>query len=565
MARQALARVCRYVAYAAVALNVMSLVRPVLLPDFLVGHDAGAHQTYVFLFTRALEQGQVPVRWVEGVADGMGQPLFNHYQVGFYYMVALLHGVGLELTLALKLMVAIAWTGGATFMFLLCRPLGSLPAILAATVFVSSPYLLVDVYVRSAYPELTAIALMPGVLWAMLGVLRTGRRRYVCVLALTTALLLTSHLPATLVIAPVAAGVLVASGIVHRRPRRHVLLVGVGGLVGAGMAAFYVLPAILQLDAIHINRVTSDAFDYHRHFVRPAWWFDRSWGYAGSGQGADDQMSFQVGVVQWLVLAATVGLLATPRFRRHVSASTTAMLGWLSVVAGALFMMTAAAAPLWELVWPMTFIQFPWRLLMLPAIACGVLAAVLLSAVRDRFMQAVLVVCVVAVQWQMTAPYRAIASARERSAMDIDDPAWPTTERARDAAFREPAYDPITVGQQRAPARGRWTVDGEADVTAVSVTDAHLDLAISAPKAVRFVVHSAAYPGWQLTVDGEAVPPAIDDASGYMAIDVPAGSHRVTAAFRRDGTRTVAELISLTSFIAWLTLAIGPPGWRRPG
>lgn len=556
--RPRLAEAWAYLAYAAVVLGIVPLAHPVLLPDVLAGHDAAAHQTYAFLFERALAQGQVPVRWVEGVADGLGQPLFNHYQAGFYYLVVLVHWSGPDLSLAVKLTVAIAWAGGAVFMFLLCRPLGSLPAALASAVFAWSPYLLVDAYVRSAYPELAAIALAPGVLWSVDGLLRTGRRMFLGWLALTLALLLVTHLPTALIVAPVAIGFAAGSWVAHGRPWPRLRLVAAGGLLGAGLAAFYVVPAIVQLDAIQIGRVTSGGFDYHRHFVEPAWWFDRSWGYAGSGQGAGDRLSLQLGIVQWGVLAAAAALLAMPRLIARLPVPAVAIAGWLSAVAGALFLMTAPSAFVWDAIGPLRFIQFPWRLLMVPAIACGVLAAIVLSGVRDRRVQAAIVLCVVALQWQQTGPYRASASTRARAVMPIDDAAWPATDNARTSAFREPAYDPISAAGERTPARGRWTVAGKAEVTPVSVTDARLELAIAAPEPVALTIHSPFYPGWRITVDRRPVAPSVDGASGYMTIRVPAGVHRVNAGFDRDGVRAAADLITLVSAGIWLVLAIGP-------
>jgi hypothetical protein len=549
------ARVCAGLAYTAVALGTALLAWPILLPGFLVGHDAAAHQTYSFLFTRALAQGQVPVRWVEGVAAGLGQPLFNHYQVGFYYLVALLDGMGSDLATALKLAVVVAWAGGGVFMFLLCRPLGSLPAALAAAVFTSSPYLLVDVYVRSAYPELLAIALAPGVLWAADGVMRTGRRSFQYALALTSACLAVSHLPTALIIAPVFAAAIGGSWVVHRWPLRRLGNLGAGLILGAGLSAFYLLPAVLQLEAIQIDRVTTEGFDFHRHFVRPEWWFDRSWGYAGSGEGAEDQMSLQLGRVQWSVLLAALVSVAASSFRRRLAVSAAGILVWLAVVGGALFMMTAPSAPIWEAVGPLVFVQFPWRLLMVPAIACGVLAAMLLSCIRERTVQAMLVLCVVAVQWYETKPYREMASTRERATVAIADPAWPAANGVATPPFREAAYDPVSVRREPAPAPGRWAIESVADVTALSVTDAEIELSITAPQSVTLVIHSPFVPGWHVRVDRESVAPEIDVESGYMRVHVPAGTHRVHAAFERDGVRLLAELITLLSGLTLVLVA----------
>ncbi len=190
---------------------------------------------------------------------GLGQPLFNYYQVGFYYLVALIHLCGPGLSLALKLAVAAA-LGDRTRLHVPAVQAArrSLPGALAAVVLGWSPYLLLDAYVRTAYPEFTAIALAPGVLWSIDRLLRTGRPVFVCTLALTTGLLLISHLPTGVIVAPLAAAsrTRFLAGSPSRRLRR-MGLVALGAAMGAGLAAFYVVPAIAELDAIQMSRLTS--------------------------------------------------------------------------------------------------------------------------------------------------------------------------------------------------------------------------------------------------------------------------------------------------------------------
>jgi hypothetical protein len=563
-----LGRAARLVAWAAVPIGVVALVMPTFLPNFMTGHDAGVHQTYAFLMFRALHQGQVPARWVEGTAAGLGQPLFNYYQVGFYYLVALVHACGPGLSLSVKLTVAAAWAGGGAFMFLFCRPLGVLPATLAAAIFVWSPYILVDAYVRTAYPELTAIAFAPGILWSVDRVLRTGRPIFVCALALTTGLLLITHLPTAVIVAPVAAAYILGWVAVHRGEARLAWLVVVGVVIGVGLATFYVVPAISELSAVKIRTLTSAYFDYHNNFVRPSSWVDWSWGLGGADARQADHMSVQIGIVQWIVLAAAVAALAVPPVRRRMASSLIPVAGWLIVAGGALFMMTAASVRVWESIGPLAFIQFPWRYLILPVLACSVLAATLLSGIRHQTTQALVVLCVLSLQWYVTRDYRLVAWTRERIEVGIDDPAWASTANARRSAYREAGYDPVSVPHEGGrPANGRWTVrTGRGNVSAISEADARLRLAVVAPEPMTLVVNSPFVAGWRIAVDDRPVAPAICADSGYMEVPVPAGSHRVEAVFGKTRVRAVSDLITLISFCVWLALLgwTALAWWRAP-
>ena len=171
-------------ALAVVVAALLALVVPVVIRGGLpAGHDTPAHLTYTYLFDRALTEGQFPVRWIEWVREGHGQPLFNFYQPGLFYFVQVIHLLVPSLTVSLKLTILLLWWLGAGFMYMFLRRCGRLAAAGGALVFAFSPYLMLDVFVRCAYPELAGIVFAVGVLWALDGWLRTNRPVWLAVLA----------------------------------------------------------------------------------------------------------------------------------------------------------------------------------------------------------------------------------------------------------------------------------------------------------------------------------------------------------------------------------------------
>src|SRR3989337_1473650 len=71
-----------------VTVSILSLVFTILKPGLPSGHDITAHRTYTQLFIDSLKEGQFPVRWTAWIKPGFDLPLFNFYQVGFYYLTA---------------------------------------------------------------------------------------------------------------------------------------------------------------------------------------------------------------------------------------------------------------------------------------------------------------------------------------------------------------------------------------------------------------------------------------------------------------------------------------------
>ena len=65
-----------------------------------------------------------------------------------------------------------------------------------------------------------------------------------------------------------------------------------------------------------------------------------------------------------------------------------------------------------------------------------------------------------------------------------------------------------------------------------------------------------AFPAWQVTIDGAAVPTASDPATGLISIDLPAGAHRVAATWKRLGVEHAGLVITGLAVLALAILAL---------
>jgi hypothetical protein len=554
-----------------VLLTVLLLVRalapiakPFVSPDFPQGHDATAHITYTFRFDRAFAQHQIPVRWVEGVHDGRGQPLFNFYQVGFYYVVEAVHHLGAKLSVAYKATPVLLWWAAAGFIFLLLRPYGLLPAAAGAVVFALSPYAIIDVFIRAAYPEFAGWVFGVGALWAADGFLRTGWRWYLPLAALFTAMMLVSHLPATLIMATMfvahAAGMFLADS----GARRRLPWLIAAALVGAGLAAFYVVPAIFELPLVNIRRLTQDHADFHRHFLAPSQLFRVAWGQDWNYRGTsvtdpNDLMPFHISLLQWLGIAGGIVLAvwaaASRPVARRIGGRAWIAGAWVLVAAVCVYMTNAHSVGVWEAIPALSFIQFPWRFFLLISVAGGVLAAVLLSLIPNRAVQAVAVIVVVIVQAYSYEARLRPDSYLPRSLMNIDRPAWPLSEGAQQLGFDEAAYDPVGTEPVDGIV-GRWVVRaGGPYVREVSITDARISLETMSDADATIRLNTRFFPGWHVWIDGVETEVNKARRSGFMDIVVPAGAHVLDARFENTALRTIANGTTVLSLFLCLLLA----------
>ena len=536
-------------------ISICALSLPLLRGHFPAGHDATAHLTYTYLFDRALAQGQFPVRWIEWVVTGYNQPLFNFYQPGLYYLVSLVHTILPSLSFSLALVIAGLWLVGSMFVFLLARPLGTFPAALGAVVYAFSPYLMLDVFVRSAYPEFAAIAFAPGVLLAVDRLLRAPSAPRLAGLALLAGVMVVCHPPTALIFAPVFvlyASYLLATG--QTTPRTLCWLIP-GGLLAAGVAAFYIAPALLELHLIDEHALTAGSFDYRLHFVWPAQWLSPEWGYGASVEGTEDGMSFQIGLLQTAVVVVAVCVLANDAARwSRPGAHTLAIVCWLAACALALFLTTPFSAPLWAAVPSLAFVQYPWRFLMVTPVCAGMLAALVLARVNGRATQAAALLACVVLAVQLTHGYLTPGGYILPTTLDIDRQDLASSPGIAEHAFIERAYFPRGVQSMPRSTPSRWTVQpGDGSLLPVLVTGHELILRATMRRAAHIVVHSFMVPGWKVTVDGRdtAVSP---DSAGYIRVPVPAGVHTVHAEFTTTPPRFWGNLASVVSLAACVML-----------
>jgi hypothetical protein len=539
----------------ALALLVIALVPiafPFLKRGYPAGHDTGAHVTYAYRFDQAWQQGQIPVRWVEGTRPGYNQPLFNFYQVGFYYVVELVHLVVPRLSQAVKVTIVLLWWMGAGFVFLLFRRCGIAAAVIAAVTFALSPYLIVDGLIRSSYPEIAAIAFVTGVLWALDRWLTTGRTRYIPIVVVLVAMTLLCHLPAVLITAPMCAAHVICLAWTRQTTTRRVIGLAFATVLGVGLAAFYVMPALLELDLIQIRGMTEHGMDFHQNFVPPQQWlryaFEYGWSFGASVRDVTDLLPVHISAAHWIFIVSAIVVSVVHAWRHPIDWRVAGLIQWLAVTAFAMFMMTSSSAFAWDAIPALSYIQFPWRFFMLLSISGAALGALLMSFATSRRLQAALLILIVGLQVHLYHRRLRPAYYVPFTEMMIDDPAWRHTPAAAEYGFYERAYDPVGVTRWPSERLGRWTiVDGKGTVDARALADASLMLASSSDTPMTVRVNSHAFPGWSAWIDGREAGLTPTSPDGYMELAVPAGTHDIAVRLTDTPIRAAANTISISS------------------
>jgi hypothetical protein len=563
------ARAVTWSGIAALALLSALCCTPLMAEGWFASHEQIRPIARALAAYYEVAGGDLFPRWLSSGYLGKGVPLFNFYSPAFSLLVAYAHALGVPLLLAAKgLLFALFFAGAAGMYLWVRRHLGHFPGVLAGVLYLYAPYHFVDLYVRGATAEFTSLAALPFLFLAMDLLLERSSARRLAALALASATIVLSHFLGALMIAPFAAVYAVSrarSGGWAGNGR-----IAAGAAIGAGLSAFYWLPALAERDALSVDRMErtfSGYYSYVHHFVRPAQWFDPAWGFGGSApEGYDDGMSFQIGLLLLAASAASALLgqrLAGPA-RRFV-------LVVLGLGLGALWLTSAWSGPVYAALKPLHLVQFPWRFLGPLTLFFAAGGAGCARVFADRWpslgpgLAAATAALVVVVSGPQRAVERPIPLPDERVAIEHAVAADDWSARfgnedeylprgaSLDAAMTEPGGPfPVGRGVEIGAVRA-----GRSDVT--------FEIAARADDGIA-VVPWHAFPGWKVTLDGRDWPLA-PNPYGLVAFHVPPGRHLARVHFGTTPTRVVAWLLSLAAAVTlgalvvreWAISQRGPP------
>ncbi|MBN1889253.1 MAG: hypothetical protein JW850_14765 [Thermoflexales bacterium] len=529
-------------------------------------HDGALYLLRAFQLDEMVARGVLWPRWVPGMVFGYGYPLFNFHPLLSLYPVVILHRLGLSLLHSWNLALGLSLLASGLAAFVWARQvLGPRGAFVAAIAYMAAPYQLYDVYWRGNLAESLSLPLLPLALWAVLSVARRAEWRTLGLGGVIYAALLLTH-PATSLI---ATPFLAAYGLLlwgeSGWSRRTLLRLGGTGVVGVGLAAFFLLPAYMEQSHVQMWRAVASGADYRHFFVSTGELFD-------PGQ-ASDPLLINPSPPRSLGLAAGLlaglGLAASWRRRAALGPTHSRHALWAGLsLAMAMVMLLDISEPLWENVPLLSFVQFPWRFLsmgsLLAAWLAGAGAAALTippldsrqSGPRMSWLGHALVVGVCALALVIGAspwayPHACAALdehtqasyvAYERSVGLVGTTAFGEYLPAAVQAF--PTTSPLVEAVSNGQPVNRWLAPGARSLQAHDDgLHASLELESDAPLTVTY--HAFYFPGWQARVDGRLAAIHVVSPTGTMYLDVAAGRHTLEMTFGSTPLRTAAQLLSL--------------------
>ncbi|HSB61871.1 MAG TPA: hypothetical protein VLI67_09135, partial [Vicinamibacteria bacterium] len=430
----------------------------------------------------------------------------------------------------------------------------SRPASLAgAAAWLFAPYVALDLFVRAAFAEASAVAVAP---LALLGVLRATDRPSLARTAgggLAVALVPLAHNAAALLLLPALA--LVAAASARQAPRPLVSLSAGGAVLasGLGLSAFFWLPALVEKEFVRTDLLREGFLRWVEHFVEPRQLLWSAWGYGTSGPGSADGMSFAPGLLHLLLAAGGAALvLRSDRGRRRAETAAFA-----AAALGGAWLATAWSSGVWSSAETLQYLAYPWRALLLPALFLPLLALPCLE-ILGRRPRVLATGALVLVNLAHTEPKGYLAFDDEYYA-----PAS-IAQRGINTTTRE-EYTPRWVEVPPPYTADRVAGRGVAiEVAEQRLLSARQEFTLRAPSATELEAATFYYPGWTVEVDGREIEPKPVPVRGTMAFAVGGGEQRVVLELRPTRLRRLSSGLSLgTAALLAASLAMGWAVGRR--
>lgn len=548
-------------------LTIFSIIalKSLALPGFYTSHDGETHVARIAQYYLALSDGQIPPRWAKTLHGGLGSPIFVYIYPLPYLLGSLVHALGASFTNSFKILIATSFVLSGIFAYLWLREIfeSEKAAFLGALAYMWVPYRFALIYVRASLSETLAYTFLPLLLWSLTKLAKNTNLKWMAVSSLILALLMLSQNLVVYMTIPLVA-IYVLLQVFWQKSPKYFLAALFVAVWGFGMTAITYLPDLFERNYVHFDELFQNV--YKSHFVTFAQLIHSPWGYGFDLPGTvNDQLSFQIGLAHILIILISFLILLLAIIKKVSFIKETTLLQKtlavfflvVLIISVLLMLETRATYLIWKNFKPLQIIDIPWRLLGIVALSTSFLASFVAKSLKSGLI------------FILLAAAFLIAN---RNHLRINE-----TKLYDDRFFLNYAGSATQLNEFTPKSRSSSgvtdqfrqrieVVRGDVKITDVIQKSNHLSFTAESSQISRLLVNIAVFPGWQVLMDGKNFQSVDDpvifrqlyrpdrDNTGLFYLIVPTGTHHFTFKFTETKSRTLANLLSLVSVSAALTV-----------
>lgn len=521
-------------------------------------HDSISHMTRLYAYIEGLKDGNFPVLWGRRMYWGIGSPvLMLNYQIPYYFTL-IWHYIGFNLDNSFKLTLSFAHIASGILMYGALRiRYKQFPALVGAVLYIVAPYRFLNIFVRGALGEVFAVMFPPIILagiWRKSTILQT----------VGWAGLFLSHPVGSAFYSAIMFGyVLIDNQFrnIWNILKRFFIPYGLALMI----AAFNLFPALALTKYTYYKTENSDTLHHFPTFRQLVY---QNWGYGFSTTDDKDEMSFQIGLIQWFVAGVAITTILSKPKKLFLQKNRELIFLFFVFAMAILLMLQKFATPIYVYLGLTHIIDYPWRLLMV----FGFLTALMSVSLVDR---------IKLYKWKvifgMFLICGAIYTNRNHIRINLIWP-WPSSTYIR--------YTGDAFGEYAAKYRNTRDgsefeymakfIKGGGKIAITKDKSREMEIIVDADESSIIRLESMYFPGWVARVNDQEVPIFVSkitsenqsgcfvtsggeiniDTSGLVACYVPAGNTKIDLRYESLPIQRVANLVTLVGIGAFIWILL---------
>jgi len=541
-------------------LSLFSVI-PFFRSGFFPIHD-NTQVARVYEMTKALSNGQFPVRWSQDLGYGFGYPIFNFYDPLPYYIGGLMGFLNFDALASTKIMMVLAILFSAFSMYILAKEFwGKWGGVLSSLFYLYAPYHGVDIYVRGDVAEFWAYGFIPLVFYGLWKTYKEGKWKYVVVSSLSFGGIIASHNLTALMITPFL--ILFAAFLfikIKDQKRIKILYIISAFVLGLLISASYWIPAIFEMNYTNILSQIGGGADFRDHFVCFSQLWTSPWGYGGSAKGCMDGISFMIGKYH-IMLSAGLFLLSiffifSKKYQNYFSNEkeklVIVILSFFGFLIG-IFFTLQVSQPIWEIIKPMAFFQYPWRFLILivffSSFICGSFFWMLSKFIKEDLIRVAAYglsfIFIVLVSVKFFLPQEVL----NKTVSDYTSSyalRW-TTSKTSDEYMPKNFQKPKNYSEVASFSGLNSKV---IKITKLDIKTQEIKLRVVSLENTSLVLPVAYFPAWNGRIDGKSL--TLTQNKRGMLIMVPKGEHDLILNFSQTQVEVFGNIASVAGVLSLL-------------
>lgn len=541
---------------------------PLFVSGINIGHDLRFHLMRIEGIAEELKNGVFPVRMSSLWMDGYGYPVSVYYGDFLLYVPALLRIAGFSVEICYKLYVLLINLGTAAISYFCFKSIfqDEKIAFAAAFAYVTASYRLVDMYIRSAVGEYSAMMFLPLAALAFYRICteKNVRKERICENALLLCAGMSGVIGTHILTAEMVLLVLVFLCLVLWKrvmQKSAVKTILLAALESLGLSLCFLVPFLDYYKNVDakineavagetVKKIQSGGTYIAQYFA----FFQNPFGL--NSTEVDERMLLTPGVVLMAALLAGAFLWFYKKGSREIY--------FLTAVSAAVLFLASDLFPWDHLAYHsvlgnlMAQVQFPWRYIGIAAVFLALLAGSILKQVKDRRLPGIcIVICAAMTLFFLSSYVENAYIGKFRESAELDDYKVVNGEYLR--------QETDSGRLNRLSTQLVWENVKEAQI--LERKGCYMKLSCTGGASEGYVeLPLFSYKGYQAVDENGGKMELSDGANGVLRLTVPAEyAGTVEVNFVSPWYWRASELISLLTAVglAAAGLAAGPFGKRR--